>query len=220
MFVANLKRTNANEMYVRRVLQEQVGIDPLDLDVMAMNHRYVYRLSVRHNIEPVVAYLRSQGLTGSALAHFLAGCPATLAKDVDDTLMPLCEFLRARLGDRAIGVLVKHPPLAEVAPSQLRAADQVLKAASVPEEHIVLLLWQFPDLFARLARAVHTAKSQQRNGGAVAGDLGGREALGRGIIAVGEALVTAARVSGMKGGPQGIRGELERSIRIIEGSNN
>lgn len=60
------EKIGANEMYVRRVLAEQVGISPVDLSVWTTDpsRRSVFRLSVRREIEPVVNYLKSQGVTG------------------------------------------------------------------------------------------------------------------------------------------------------------
>ena len=163
LLVTNLRRTDVNEIYVRRVLQEQVGISQIDLDVMEMRHRYVFRLSVRHGIDPVVSFLRSQGLTGSALAHFLSRSPTTLARDVDESLVPLVDVLQRTAGPaRGIGVLVRHPQLAEVPVGHIRAAAAGLDAAGASEDAVALLLWQYPDLYCRLAAAVAAAGETER----------------------------------------------------------
>ena len=60
------ERVGMNELYVRKVLAEQIGLSPMDLDSWAMDpdKKSIFRLSVRKDIEPVVNYLRSQGVTG------------------------------------------------------------------------------------------------------------------------------------------------------------
>lgn len=171
LLVTNLRRASANEIYVRRVLQEQVGVDPFDLDVLSLRRPEVFRLSVRHNIEPVTALLRSRGLTGSALARVIAQAPGVLFTSVEDDLLPLCEFLKEELGNRGMGALVRYPQLVETAPVTLRRGAAALKAAGAAQEDSALMLWAYPDLFVQVANAV-----------AVAAERGGSEA----AVAAGE----------------------------------
>jgi hypothetical protein len=131
VLATRLRHMSANEVYVRHMLSEQVGISPRVLDAMAVRpeHRFIFRLSVRHSIEPVVSYLRSQGLTGSALALVLTQAPQMLARDVDEHLIPLCTFLKTYLGSRAMGALVNYPAIGEVSPIALQAAATTLLMA-------------------------------------------------------------------------------------------
>lgn len=167
LLVTNLRRASANEHYVRRVLQQQLGIAPIDLDLMHLHHPEIFRLSVRHCIEPVVGYLRSQGLSGSALAHILARAPAVLGQSVEDEIMVLCNFLKDNLGNKAMGLVVRHPELLEASYSELAAASHGLRGAGATQEDVSLMLWRYPEMFLRLGEALITAQWSSTGGKAL-----------------------------------------------------
>jgi hypothetical protein len=188
------KRTTANEMYVRRVLQEQIGLSEYDLDrIYHSNHSStravvgdkkemmiehsnnnnnngVFRLSVRHDIEPVVYYLKSIGITGSALVDLIVQKPLILGRSVEQVLIPLVDTLRDAMDDvhgtagdhnrhtmnttsnnRAPAVLLKCPRLAvDVDVEQVQRTIDAL--GGVTGDGVVkVFLWEFPDEFCDLA---------------------------------------------------------------------
>lgn len=159
VLATTLKTFTANEKYVRKVLVSRVGIDPVDLDVLALNHPEVFQLSVRHSIEPVTSFLRSQGITGSALASLVAWAPGVLSKDVENHLLPLCFFLREQLGNRGIGLLLRDPPLAESQVEKLRQATNLLHdVLGASRDDIADFLWRYPGAFRRLAETLRRDK--------------------------------------------------------------
>lgn len=168
LLVTTIRRASANEVYVRRVLQEQVGVDPFDLDLLSLRRPEVFRLSVRHNIEPVTSLLRSRGLTGSALARVVAQAPGVLFTSVEDDLLPLCEFLKEELGVRGMGALVRHPHLAEAPAAALRRGAAALRAAGAAREETALMLWSYPDMFIGVGNAVAAAAERGGSASAVA----------------------------------------------------
>jgi HPt (histidine-containing phosphotransfer) domain-containing protein len=70
-------------------------------------------------------------------------------------LVPLCGLLRAELGSRAVGLLLRHPPLLELPPARLEAALAALRQAGAQQRQLAGLLWERPDVCARLAHALH-----------------------------------------------------------------
>ena len=140
------------------MLQQQLGIDPLDLDLMFLHHPEVFRLSVRQSIEPVVGYLRSQGLSGSALAYVLSHAPTVLSRSVEDELMPLCNFLREQMGNKAMGLVVRYPALLEASHGQLLTASQALYGAGAAQNEISFMIWRYPSLCVRLGDALELAE--------------------------------------------------------------
>jgi hypothetical protein len=170
VLATRLRHVGANEEYVWRTLRRQ-GLDDWQLDLLLQQHPQVFRLSVRHDIEPVVAFLRSQGLAGSALAEVLCACPAALGRPVEDHVMPLCAFLRGLLGSRSMGALLRHPPLLDAAPPALRAALAALLDAGAGRAAAAALLWDHPRLFLGLAQALHQLDG---GGGGGGGATGGR----------------------------------------------
>ena len=184
------KRTTANEMYVRRVLQEQIGLSEYDLDRicnscynntppghgdknMAENNnadrRGVLRLSVRHDIEPVVYYLRSIGITGSALVDLIVQKPLILGRSVEHVLIPLLDTLHRAMDDgydtsstssnnRAPAVLLKCPRLAvEVEVDQVQGAIDAIGALDGGDGLMRVFLWEFPDEFCDVAALIHSS---------------------------------------------------------------
>jgi hypothetical protein len=193
------KRTTANEMYVRRVLQEQIGLSEYDLDRMYYNKNHtstgvfggkkemvdnnddnngVFRLSVRHDIEPVVYYLRSIGITGSALVDLIVQKPLILGRSVEKVLIPLVDTLRDAMDDvhstagdhnrhtmntasntRAPAVLLKCPRLAvDVDVEQVQRTIDAL--GGVTGGGVVkVFLWEFPDEFCDLAARMFNASA-------------------------------------------------------------
>lgn len=79
------KRTTANELYVRRVLRDQIGLSERDIGSLfgQKNASILRRLSVKQNIEPVVLYLRSIGIVGSALVDLIVHEPSIMCTSVD-----------------------------------------------------------------------------------------------------------------------------------------
>lgn len=173
LLVTNLRRASANEHYVRRVLQQQLGIEPLDLDLMSLHHPEVLMLSVRHCIEPVVGYLRSQGLSGSALAHVLARAPGVLGRSVEEEVMTLCNFLKANLGNKAMGLVVRYPELLEASHSEMAVASNSLRGAGATQEEVALMLWRYPELFMRLGESLETAQWSNIGGRALEAAVAG-----------------------------------------------
>ncbi len=154
LLVTSLNRASANEIYVRQVLQQQIGIHPLELDLLSLHHPQVFRLSVRHSIEPVIQYLRSQGLTGSALAHVISRAPGVLSSSVEEQIMPLCTFLNNKLGTQGMAALLRYPQIVEIAPKVLENGFKVLTRAGASEEECGFFLRKFPELFVRFSAVV------------------------------------------------------------------
>ena len=155
LLVTSLNRASANEIYVRRVLQQQLGIHPLELDLLSLHHPEVFRLSVRHSIEPVVGYLRSQGLTGSALVHVISRAPGILSSSVEEHVMPLCNFLKEILGSRGMGALVRYPQIVETSPVVLQNGFEILKnVGGASEEECTFFLREYPELFVRYSTLI------------------------------------------------------------------
>jgi len=160
LLVTSLNRASANEMYVRRNLQ-QIGIHPLELDLLSLHHPDVFRLSVRHSIEPVIQYLRSQGLTGSALAHVISRAPQVLSSSVEDQIMPLCTFLKDRLGPRGMGALLRYPHILETSPLVLQKGFEILECSGATTEECAFFLRKFPELFTRFSRVFEYSSGSQ-----------------------------------------------------------
>lgn len=153
MLVANLKRVRINEHYVKKVLREQVGMDPIDVDIVSMTHPSVVQASVRLNIEPVVACLRSHGVTGTALAQFLARYPSILLQDVDERVLPMCQFLIESVGrHRGMGVLLKYPEIAEVHPLKLKETAHILRDEVDSDDVVPMILLTMPSVFCDIAK--------------------------------------------------------------------
>lgn len=66
MLVGSLRRLSASEAYVRRYLEQHVGLDTFSLEYLHISHPQVLRLSVARDIEPAVSWLRWAGDTGAA----------------------------------------------------------------------------------------------------------------------------------------------------------
>ena len=98
LLMTNLQRANANELYVRRVLQEQVGLDPEDVQHLWDTAPHVFRLSVRHDIEPTILYLRSIGIHATALKMIVRANPHILGKEVEHHWLPLYTALHSIVG--------------------------------------------------------------------------------------------------------------------------
>jgi mTERF len=149
LLVTSLRRASANEIYVRRILQNEIGIHPLELDLLSLYHPEIFRLSVRHSIEPAIQFLRSQGLTGSALAQVISRAPGVLSSSVEEQVMPVCVFLNEKLGTQGMGALIRYPPIVEISPSVLRDGFEVLIGAGATQEECTFFLRKFSELFAR-----------------------------------------------------------------------
>ena len=158
--VTQLRHVSANEAYVSKVLQEQIGISPIELDILSFQNPEVFQLSVRQNIEPVVGFLRSQGLTGSALAHIIAQAPGVLSRSVEDDVMPLCNLLKEVVGaSKGVGVLLRCPRLlVEIERGRdvegARGVVGALGGRGATKEEIALFVWRYPDAFADLVLGV------------------------------------------------------------------
>lgn len=167
------KRT-ANELYVRKVLRDQVGLSEHDLATF-FDHTHAYemrRLSVKQNVEPVVSYLRSIGIVGSALVDMIVREPLILRTSVDDLFLiyEWIEHILSHSEDSASAanptslapaVLLKCPRLAtDISPQDLRDAAQTFKTSCVRrmipiETHQNLLktfLWEYPDQFCEFVK--------------------------------------------------------------------
>ncbi|KAL4532201.1 hypothetical protein Ndes2526B_g08833 [Nannochloris sp. 'desiccata'] len=177
LLVTSLNRASANEIYVRRNLQ-QIGIHPLELDLLSLHHPDVFRVSVRHSIEPVIQYLRSQGLTGSALAQVISRAPGVLSSSVEDQIMPLCTFLKDRLGTRGMSALLRYPPIVEISPLVLQKGFEMMKGSGASDEECAFFLREFPELFARFSTVFEYRSRSQvilNNGETAAAEVGGAE---------------------------------------------
>jgi hypothetical protein len=137
-------------MYVRRNLQK-LGIHPLELDLLSLHHPDIFRISVRHSIEPVIQYLRSQGLTGSALAQVICRAPRVLSSSVEDQIVPLCTFLTDNLGTRGMGALLRYPPIIEISPFVLQKGFEIMISSGAHVEECAFFLREFPELFTRFS---------------------------------------------------------------------
>ena len=149
------KRKSANEYYVRRVLREQIGFTEYDVDRIWNSpvERHVFQLSVRNNIEPVVSYLKSLDITGSALVSILAEEPLILSKPVDDHIIPIVTWLFNVVGNQAPAVLLRCPNLIlQVTPQQLGAMQVAVSAIQSGDGLLRHLVWEYPQEFIVVCR--------------------------------------------------------------------
>lgn len=156
VLMTSVRRETANEQYVKRVLRKQIGLDDFDIQHMWLSEedKHVFRLSVRHNIDPVVSYLKSQGVRGSALTWLIRKCPGVLRADVDDQLIPLMDFLVGELGDRGVGVLVRCPRLCAVPHAAVKGVCDMLAIAGADRLVIRSFLWHYPYLYHEISRVM------------------------------------------------------------------
>jgi hypothetical protein len=147
------RRQSANEVYVKRVLKEQVGLDEYDIERMWQCGEYsgqVFRLSVRHQIEPVVKYLKSYGICGSGLHGILREYPSVLGMDVDKELMPMMEFLESVLEGRSPALLLRYPWILGYEADVLsRLRDDVVSKGHGPV--LSMFLWDYTELYCKVA---------------------------------------------------------------------
>jgi len=122
-------------------------------------------------------------------------------KDVDEYLVPLCEFLEGELGPRGMGVLVRYPQIADVPARQLMAAREALRRQGTSNVQTNLLLWQYPELYARLSNALF--KTQESEVDAMVGTVRAALAEVASLQGRGDALLDAEE-------------DLEKSIACIE----
>jgi len=147
------RRQSANEVYVKRVLQEQIGLNEYDIERMWQCDDYggqVFRLSVRHQIEPVVKYLKSYGLCGRGLHTILREYPMILGMDVDKDLMPMIEFLESVLNGRGPAALLRYPwILACEADVLSRVRDDVVSRGHGAV--LDMFLWDYTESYCQVA---------------------------------------------------------------------
>ena len=111
------------------------------------------RTQVARDIEPVVSWLRAQGLSREQVAELVQHTPAVLSAGVEAQLEPLAGAIRAA-GGRPRDVLAAYPGLAAVPVAQLLGTRHVLRQLGVDDEEWALLLTHLPDLAAALAHAL------------------------------------------------------------------
>ena len=58
MLVGSLRRLSASEAYVRRYLEQHVGLDTFSLEYLHVSRPQVFQLSVAREIEPAISWLR------------------------------------------------------------------------------------------------------------------------------------------------------------------
>jgi len=104
------RRRHASDQYVSRFLN-QLGSSALDVDAFVDAHA-VYRtqLSVKRDLEPVVMFLMSTGLSKEEVGRIAAKAPLVFRKDPAE-LFARYEWLRYELGsdDKARGMLLRRP---------------------------------------------------------------------------------------------------------------
>lgn len=148
------KRTTANELYVRRVLKDQVGLSEQDVENIfdKKNASIMRRLSVKQNIEPVVLYLRSIGIVGSALVELIVREPMIMCTSVDH-LYTIHEWIERVISrdnssaSRAPAVILQCPRLAtKISPEDL---DKAAGALDEYPEILETFVRKYPDQFCR-----------------------------------------------------------------------
>ena len=153
------KRTTANELYVRRVLKDQVGLSEQDVETIfdKTNPSIMRRLSVKQNIEPVVLYLRSIGIVGSALVELIVREPMIMCTSVDH-LYTIHEWIQRVISrgnssaSRAPAVILQCPQLAtKISPEDL---DKAAGALDKYPEILETFVWKYPDQFCRFVEDV------------------------------------------------------------------
>lgn len=163
------RRMTANELYVRRVLKDQVGLSEHDIDSLfghAIHGYMIRRLSVKQNIEPIVLYLRSIGIIGSALVDMIVREPLILCTSVDDVYMVYGWLTRIVSHGTApcapVAVLLACPRLVmDMATNieDLEQAEQMIKTACItnttrmpPGDILKTFVCQYPDAFYSLVK--------------------------------------------------------------------
>ena len=104
------RRRHASDQYVSRFLN-QLGSSALDVDAFVDAHAvYSTQLSVKRDLEPVVMFLMSTGLSKEEVGRIAAKAPLVFRKDPAE-LFARYEWLRYELGsdDRARGMLLRRP---------------------------------------------------------------------------------------------------------------
>ena len=104
------RRRHASDQYVSRFLN-QLGSSALDVDAFVDAHAvYSTQLSVKRDLEPVVMFLMSTGLSKEEVGRIAAKAPLVFRKDPAE-LFARYEWLRYELGsdDKARGMLLRRP---------------------------------------------------------------------------------------------------------------
>jgi hypothetical protein len=108
------RRLSANDQYVARYLASTLRLDQKQLESFFDQHTKYFNstLSVKRDLEPVVLFLRSLGLSDEEVSRVAAKAPLLFRRRVDD-LFEIIEWLGNRFGDpkAAKAVLVKRPEL-------------------------------------------------------------------------------------------------------------
>jgi hypothetical protein len=161
------KRITANELYVRRVLRDQIGLSERDIGSLfgQENAPILRRLSVKQNIEPIVLYLRSIGIVGSALVDLIVCEPSIMCTSVDH-LHNVHEWLKQRVSpdsnhtsnngtSHAPAVILRCPRLVtRVSLEDLEKAARVLERSCLHEypNLVETCVLKYPDQFCRFVQ--------------------------------------------------------------------
>lgn len=155
------KRTTANELYVRRVLRDQIGLSEKEIGSLfgQKNASILHTISVKQNIEPVVLYLRSIGIVGSALVDLIVREPFIMCTSVDH-LYNVHEWLKRTLSPHvkttaSPAVILQCPQLVTMV--SLEDLDMAARALERSCEHtypnlVQMCIWKYPDQFCRFAQ--------------------------------------------------------------------
>ncbi|KAL4442109.1 hypothetical protein ABPG77_011370 [Micractinium sp. CCAP 211/92] len=150
MLVSTIRRTGANEAYVASYLQRRAGFDSFTIEYLLVARPALFRLSVGRDIEPVICWLRSIGISGQRLVELVRHTPAILSLSVDDQLEPLAGFIAPMGGDPS-AVLQAYPGLVAVPVATLEGTRHVLRQLGTPDSDIAMLLLSLPDVYEQLA---------------------------------------------------------------------
>lgn len=150
MLVATIRRASANEAYVASFLQRHAGFDSFTLEYLQVARPALFRLSVGRDIEPVICWLRSIGISGPQLVELVRHTPSVLSCSVDDQLEPLAAWIASMGGDPS-AVLNAYPGLVAVPVASLKGTRHVLRQLGAPDSDIAMLLLRLPDVYEQLA---------------------------------------------------------------------
>ncbi|KAL4427909.1 hypothetical protein ABPG75_001998 [Micractinium tetrahymenae] len=153
MLVSTLRRASANEAYVASYLQRRAGFDSFTLEYLLVARPGLFRLSVGRDIEPVICWLKSIGISGLQLVELVRHTPAVLSCSVDDQLEPLSGFVTSMGGDPS-AVLQASPGLVVVPVASLKGTRHVLRQLGASDSDTAMLLLCLPDLYEQLALAL------------------------------------------------------------------
>lgn len=106
------RRRTANDHYVERYLSTSLGLQADDVDAFLATHNRHYNtpLSVKQDLEPVVMFMRSTGVSGEQVATLATKAPLIFRKRADELFL-MFEWASKRLGseDKARLLLLRRP---------------------------------------------------------------------------------------------------------------